>query len=480
MQQGWVSKANKAKMQRLVLSGGLDQSSAIVDLTAGSGFVAYAKNVDSRLSPAVQTRNGQKLSRTYGPGIRNLFIYKNQLYAVYNTGLYRIGGGRIDTGEIGFNDPVAVATHAAANFARYQFITVKDKLIFSRDNSPITNGLFQYDGSAVTQISTAPIVPKYVELHANRVFIAGTNQPTTYSILYYSNLSEPTGWTSTDPYVGGGAISVDTPDDTRISGLISYGGQLLVFKDQSTHVLYGEDSTNFDLSKLFDVGCVSDRSIVKTGNALYWLAADGFYRYQIGGVPQKISGPVEDYLGPPDRGWDSDSVASYDGRFIYVSPSNLGDLKPYTAVFDTEGGQWWMYDWKLSAYFQAGPTIVAGTLDGLIFTVGGTSDSGMQIPYEIISAPIGGGDETVTRVINRLQIVVDVDPGSSMSVSYSVGAESTNWVQVHQSTNQSGVPESIQIPVIVQTPGTWFRLRFVGAGRMRIHRINQEITRRGR
>lgn len=476
--QGWVSKPDKVDLQRMNISGGLNQSSAVVDLAAG--FVSSARNVDSMIAPAVQTRSGYNASRTYGPGVRNIFIYKNQLYAVYNTGLYQIGGGRVDTGEIGFSDPVAVDTHAVANFARYQFITFKDKLIFSRDNSPVQNGLFEYNGTAVTRITTAPIVPRIVELHANRVFIAGTNQPDTFSILYYSNLSEPTGWTSTDPYVGGGAISVDTPDDTRITGLVSYGGQMLIFKDQSTHVLYGDDSTNFDMSKLFDIGCVSDRSIVRTGDALYWLASDGFYRYQIGGVPQKISDPAKTMLGAPDRGWDNDSVASWDGRFIYVSPSNLGSTMPYTAVFDTIGGQWWRYDWTISAYFQAGPTLVAGTTAGVIFTTGGTSDGATAIPWEIITAPIGDGDETVTRVINRLQIVVDVEPGSSISISYATGAEGTNWVQVYQSSNRSGLPETLRIPVIVQTPEIWYRLKFAGTGRMRIHRINQEITRRGR
>lgn len=474
--QGWVSDSGKSKARDLTLSRGLLQSAAGVDFP--EGFLTKANNVDSRYAPAIQVRNG--FSYDLGSGVVKAYaVFNSLLYAATQQGIYSLGTAREDTGEILFTSLTSVQTHASSTIARYQFANFNNQLIFSRDNSPIDNGLFSYKNGVITQLTNCPITPRLLELHANRFFVAGTNQPDTYSNLYYSNLRDPAGWSDTDLYVGGGVIRVDTSDDTRITALVSFGGQLLIFKDQSMHILYGEDATNFSLSKLFDIGCVSDSTVVKTADALYWLAADGFYRYQAGGIPQRISDPVKDLLGAPDRGWDLYSAAGWDGRFIYVSPATLSTTKTYTAVYDTVTGAWWSYNWANTAYMKIGPTLIAGTTSGRTIKLGGASDLSTAISWEAVSAPLRDGDETVRRTINRVRIIADIDPGSTMTVAYAQGAEGENWQTLRTFTNQSGVPESIDIPMIVQVPGTWYRLRFTGTGPARIHRINIELTRRG-
>lgn len=474
--QGWVSKAAKVQAKDLTLSAGLLQSAAGVDLPAG--FLTKAINVDSRISPALQVRQG--IDQDFGTGVVKAFtVFNNLLVVATKTGLYTLGPANDDTGEVFFSSMSGISIHSSSDTARYQFAVFNSQLVFSRDNSPIANGLFSLKGTTLTPLTGCPISPRLLELHANRFFVAGTNQPDSYSRLYYSNLRDPAGWSDTDLYVGGGVINVDTPDDTRITALVSYNGQLLIFKGQSTHVLYGEDATNFDLSKLFDIGCVSDKTVVKTGDSLYWLAADGFYRYQVGGIPVKISDPVKDLLGAPDRGWDGESSAAWDGRFIYVSPSNLSTPRSYTAIYDTQTGAWWQCNWSITAYLKIGPTLIAGNASGRTIRLGGLSDLGNAIAWEAVTAPIRDGDETVRRTVNRLKLIADVEPESTLNVYYSQGAESENWILLKTFTNQSGVPESLNIPFIVQVPGTWYRMRFTGTGPSRIHHLNVELTRRG-
>ncbi|MNW19402.1 hypothetical protein D3C71_2193770 [compost metagenome] len=75
-------------------------------------------------------------------------------------------------------------------------------------------------------------------------------------------------------------------------------------------------------------------------------------------------------------------------------------------------------------------------------------------------------------------MIADIEPGSTLNVAYAGGTEGGAWNVVNSITNGTGVIRSTRIPVIVRTPETWYRLNLYGTGKVKIHRIVREISRR--
>ncbi|MNW63756.1 hypothetical protein D3C74_419860 [compost metagenome] len=111
--------------------------------------------------------------------------------------------------------------------------------------------------------------------------------------------------------------------------------------------------------------------------------------------------------------------------------------------------------------------------------MGGANDNGTSITWSIETKPFSEGDETVRKTINKLWVIADIEPGSSLNVDYAAGTEGGTWNNVYTQTNGTGQIQSLRIPVIVRTPDVWYRLKLYGTGKSKIHRIIREITRRG-
>jgi hypothetical protein len=247
------------------------------------------------------------------------------------------------------------------------------------------------------------------------------------------------------------------------------------------HKLFGEDSTNFNMTQPYGVGCISNRTIVPTRDSLYWLGADGFYDYMGGAAPTKISDPIKDYIAQINMNYAHHCCAGTDGRFIYLSlviGSSAVILPNITFMYDLQGGRWWKLSYVITAFYLDGQTLYFATADGRIMKSGGDTYNGTPINWSIETKPFSEGDETVRKTINRLFIVADVDPGATLNVAYAGGTEGGTWNQVYSTSNGTGTIQSIRIPVIVRTPETWYRLKLSGTGKAKIHRIIREVTKR--
>ncbi|MEK3674605.1 hypothetical protein [Paenibacillus sp. FSL R10-2771] len=129
-----------------------------------------------------------------------------------------------------------------------------------------------------------------------------------------------------------------------------------------------------------------------------------------------------------------------------------------------------------TSYYLDGQTLYIGTVDGQVLQMGGTSDNGTAINWSIETKPFSEGDETVRKTINRLWVIADIEPGSSLYAAYATGTEGSTWNVVNSTTNGTGAIQSIRIPVIVNTPQIWYRLKLYGTGKVKIHRIIREVT----
>ena len=138
------------------------------------------------------------------------------------------------------------------------------------DNSTTTLTYDQADTLLVTlgpdtdENDRPPSGVRYLSWHRFRMFAADDTK------LYYSKPEKPEAFDA-DNYEPVGA-----QDGQRITGLISYGDVLLIFKDRSLYGLFGVDPTTWQVRLLSpDVGCVSHWSIVAADTSLYWWSDQG-------------------------------------------------------------------------------------------------------------------------------------------------------------------------------------------------------------
>lgn len=197
-----------------------------------------------------------------------------------------------------------------------------------------TDAPWSFDGTTLQALAGSPPVGRWIEYFNNYVYMARhTNQANR---LYYSALNSAESWNTTDGT--GDYFTFDGP----ITGLKSFGRQLVVFKNDSIGVLTGYGVSDFvQVSRFINgVGCVAGHSIVeaKLGGpagreVLVFLAHDGIYAFDGTQNLIKLSNPIErKFIGGPDADrWNesryANAVATFSNRYQWyiLGLSDTGD-----------------------------------------------------------------------------------------------------------------------------------------------------------
>ena len=143
--------------------------------------------------------------------------------------------------------------------------------------------------------STTEIAPVSVDFTDTDFAFMINHQDVTFLVknnsdnIYYSHVNEP--WSLANSLRVGGEGSAE-----KITGLASYGGMVVVFKEKSIWTLDGlSEQTFFSRPVVKGIGCVSHHSIVQVDGLLYFWGKDGIYGFD-GSLPKKISDPVQDVV----------------------------------------------------------------------------------------------------------------------------------------------------------------------------------------
>lgn len=464
MQPLWTAAPDRTKPVIVTLADGINQSVESIEIKDSQCTAVV--NMDSFLYPTLQVREGSTLFSQFTGYINRIFRFLGVWYCGNGKGLYKQSG----------SSWVAVYEHADSNNDRLWDAA----MFFDGSRLYFLNGslqLLEYDGTTLKTLASAPANSTFMTTHANRFYLANRND----NLLSYSGLRLADDWTSTNKYTGTGKITVETADGEKPTGMIAFANHVILFKKYTLHELFGEDTTNFQMQNPYNVGCVSDRSIVQTNEGLlFFLASDGYYVYSGGAAPTKISDPIQKYIKQLNQSNARHCVAGTDGRFLYLSlVTGSSTLPNVTLKYDLQRHSWWVESYVATSFYLDGQTLYYGTADGKINKIGNDTDAGVPITWSIETKPFSESDETVHKAIHRLFLVVDIEPGSTLSVSYAGGTEGNDWVQVKNEMNGTGRIQCIKIPVIVRTPETWYRLKINGTGRVKIHRIIRELSRRG-
>jgi len=469
----WPSRPDKVSEVVQSLAGGMDESVSPIELLPEQ--LEYVSNMDSELYPTLQTRRGcAEIFTLSGSGSFYIVVYKDRYYLLGQGGMIPIQGG---------NFLYTIPDNPTQRWSHSRFYD--GEYLYILAGSPGPGKLQRFNGTSVSVVADAPPDQSFVASHSNRLFLASTQN----NMISYSGLRAGDDWSSTsDIYTGPGKIAVETEDGEMPTGMIEFGGSLIIFKRFTMHKLYGDDASNFELGQAFAVGCISADTIVVNDGLLYWLASDGFYVYDGGSAPVNISRAIEAYIRQVNSAYAKTCCAGCDGRFIHISLALGGENWPSVCFkFDLRNRTWWRssllprsyykHEKKLLSYLPPTASPGSGIME---MNSESYTDKGSQIFWEARTKPFSVQTENRKKVINRVYAVVDMDPSATLDISYAMGPEGSSWNPVYTSTVGAGEARILRIPLITRPgPNDYFRIRFKGSGRVKVHRLILETTRRG-
>jgi hypothetical protein len=151
-------------------------------------------------------------------------------------------------------------------------------------------------GFVTTGSASGAPVGKYIDTFQSRMWIAGN--PSYPDRVFWSTtplaeVTQTVTW-STDPVTGTQWTDVSPNDGQSITALKKYRTALLIFKQN--RIYRASSIVSVDLDPYFAVGTYSQESVVETKAGLFFHHSSGFYQYNVYGVVQQISIPIQDII----------------------------------------------------------------------------------------------------------------------------------------------------------------------------------------
>lgn len=208
------------------------------------------------------------------------------------------------------------------------FITWSGVCYMSNGIDPVLS----YNG-AILAIEDKIPKGKFIAEKDNVIFVAGDHQHP--SRVYYSEVGDPGKWVDMD----GNPYHFEVPGEDVITGLIKLRGDLVIFKSNSIHMLYGSSRDYFQRREIQSgIGCVASGSITAVYDAIFFLSHDGVYAFD-GASVRSMSKKVKDKVDSINN--SAQAVATFfDNMYMlsYAEGSNIGNNA--VLVYDLDTASW--------------------------------------------------------------------------------------------------------------------------------------------
>ena len=233
--------------------------------------------------------NTSAISGTWSP--RSLFpFYGDSSTLIFNTQttVYKCDSNTFSVLNYGAGTPIVSSNLHGASVAQWGkslYIAIgtvgSGGYVWETANTyatPLTaSGTNPHDWQTLPDASQRKMpTAEYIYVHSNKMFAANTKEDGVFhpNRLRWSIENAPENW-DFDDYIdinGGGQ---------GITGLAVVGGNLVIFKPRAMYVLYGYDSTTFQIVELSsELGVHSKQQIVQTENGVYFYVRNkGIYFY---------------------------------------------------------------------------------------------------------------------------------------------------------------------------------------------------------
>ena len=283
--------------------------------------------------------------------------------------------------------------------------------------------------------------------------------------IYACKLGDPTQWYN---YAGlaSDSYAATIGSDGEFTGAIAYNNNVLFFKKDRLHKIYGNYPSNFQVTEYAVNGVATncDRTLVVVNGYLFYLGEENVMIYD-GSLPRSCS----DAFG--DLRFVS-GVAGQQMNKYYLSTDDGTTVRQF--VYDTETGQWWKEDdTKMKAactYFnnlysvhyvkddngvwQHVLTKEVGSYEGMLDWYVETGELGLDSPMQ--------------KYVSRVKIRMEFDGEMYVQISYN----GNEFTEVFRRTSKD--LKSLLIPVNVKRCDH-FRLRIGGEGTAKIYSIGYNV-----
>lgn len=283
-------------------------------------------------------------------------------------------------------------------------------------------------GGSTGFVSCRTMIAKYA-----RVFVANLFMENTYrypSRIYWSGTDLDPSLVQT--FEADNFIAVGADDGQEIVRMLSFGDQILIFKNQSIWTLVGTDDTTFALYQLDDkLGTEGTYAATATAGSAYFLdERTGVWQYD-GAQFTNISLPIkEKLLAELNREAAYKAVVEMHDNYLYVSipvGSQSSAVQSVTYVYDTELGVWTRWDYGLvptpfpmySDLQVTGPTVslvnnaFSGRPAAGVFMLNDAlNDDGSAISSYVTLPWLNPGMVADRHRVRRLDVVADEGDGT--------------------------------------------------------------------
>jgi hypothetical protein len=302
--------------------------------------------------------------------------------------------------------------------------------------------------------------------HQNRLF--GVKDYT----IYASKLGDPKnfnqflGGTEADSWTG------DVTSDGEFTGLVSYMGALMAFKQESIIRVSGSDGVTYTVSDEYKAdgvrsGCA--KSIVNIGGMLYYYSRNGIMLYY-GDIPQNIS----QKLNYPDL---YNAVGGSDGRCYYLNAEDAYGANTLY-VYEPRLGSFLLHDrtdaigfvfCRERLYYLSGNSLYAlerGSVDPP------DADGESRIPWHAVFTPFDVF-KLDRNVYTGLTLDVEIEPGGWCELQAAYNRPG-NWIPITRLLGEE-MRRTYTIP-IKPSRQTQMYIRIAGLGQATIHGLRRKYV----
>ncbi len=275
---------------------------------------------------------------------------------------------------------------------------------------------------------------------ANVKYLDGTQHT---SRLHYSGALAPEAWWAED------YVDFDPDDGQEITGLMTYGEGLLVFKNHNIQMLTGMSEASFARQTLIsNTGTVSPYSIAIVGGILLFVDRDsGVWTFN-GAEFEAVSDNIRTYLleGMNYGAMFSAAGFSYRNKYVLSVPWGTDTHPTKSFVYDLTTKAWTEYDFGFRDAVAARDFIYsvapAADLDGVFQMNTGEKDEGVEIDAEFETPWIAPGGHSNKHRTRRLDLAF-ANLGGAVKIGQYNDFDPT--VAVYETTKTVSDPTSDQV-----------------------------------
>lgn len=226
-----------------------------------SNIIVYPGNKGFRSKPGCTAHNASAIST--GDAITGLGYFRTSSLVEYLVAISGISF-EVDAGLTGtFVEPSGSATVTSGQNNLWDFVTYNDLAIGigGAPNAPI-----KFDGTTLSALGGSPPSADFGFIYNNRLWLGVASTST----IYWSALANAEDFTTSGESGTGNAEIEKKDGDTLVGGRALNLNTIILFKQNSTHLVTGRVSP-FSTFRLFDVGCCGKSAHVNVDGLVYFI-----------------------------------------------------------------------------------------------------------------------------------------------------------------------------------------------------------------